>query len=95
MPARSRELVRDSNPVQNDFSRKRGLLVNVTEGFRHSWIQGLRVLVTTVSLCPWLVCPLVWPYSQPDFPEWRRSCPRAALHERPVETQHSPFQQQL
>lgn len=42
--------------------------MNVTDGFSHGWIQGLGVLVATVSLCPHLVCPLVWHYSHPDFP---------------------------
>lgn len=41
--------------------------MNVTGGSRHGWVQGLRVLAP-LSLCPYLMCPLVWPYSQPDFP---------------------------
>lgn len=46
----------DRNPTQSDLSKKRDLLMNVTKGFRHGWIQGLRSRLHHL-LSPALISP--------------------------------------
>ena len=54
--------------------------MSVTKGFRHGWIQGLRVLFT-ISL-PTSHIPWFGLVPNQTFPKWRQSWPPAALHEQ-------------
>ena len=67
MSARSLLLVSDRNPIRSDLSKKRDLLVTVTEGSRHGWIQGLR-FIFTIFLSPPLILPGLVSFPTELFP---------------------------
>lgn len=68
-------LVRDSS--SSEWLQQKEGFVGECNGAQARLGPGAQSLAP-LSLCPYLMCPLVWPYSQPDFPEWRRSWPPAA-----------------
>lgn len=74
--ARSRGLVRDSS--SSEWLQQKEGFVGECNGRLQARLDPGAQSLSPLSLCPYLVCPLVWPYSQPDFPEWRRSWPPAA-----------------